>query len=525
MSSELSKKMFVGGTLIDGTGSPALEDSAVLVEGESIAAVGKKNEVQAPKECEVYDISGKTIIPGLNDAHVHFLSIGLSMLKNVDLSDARSLGEALELVKKKVEEVEPGEWVLGKGWDESNWPEDRYITKEDMKGWSSKNPIMLVRVCGHLVSLNSMALEEAGITEDTEDPEGGKIDRDEEGQPTGVLRDCRGLVQSHIPRPTHEDLVDSVELASERALRLGCTSIHDAGIGADRINAYQTALEEDKLKVRANLMLRYGTPEAAINLGIKSGFGDDTIKLGPIKLLMDGSIGARTAAMFEAYTDDPSTKGLLLMKPDKLDSSVQEAHENGLQVSVHAIGDRAIEHVINSIRTALRREPKKDHRHRIEHCEILSTQQIEMMNQLGIIASMQPNFVGRWGGPDSMYEARLGPDRDRVGNPYRAMLDEGVRLCFGSDGMPFNPIYGIHSAVNHPHKHNAIDLEEAIMCYTLNSAYASFEEDLKGSIEPGKLADLTILDRDLTKIPREEIGEAKVDMTIVGGEILFQSED
>ncbi|MFP3950834.1 MAG: amidohydrolase [Candidatus Bathyarchaeia archaeon] len=525
MYSDFSKKIFLGGTLIDGTGSPALRDSAVLIEGETIKALGRRVEVEVPEDCEIHDISGMTITPGLIDAHVHFLSIGLSILKNIDLSDTRSLEEALEKVKEKVQESEPGEWVIGKGWDESNWPEDRYITKEDLDGWSPDNPVMLVRVCGHLISLNSKALEEAGIMEDTNDPEGGKIDRDEAGQATGVLRDCRDLVQKHIPRPTDEDLVNSLELSSDLALRLGCTSIHDAGIGADRIRAYQTALDEGKLKVRANLMMRYGASKAAVNLGVKSGFGNEMIRLGPIKLLMDGSIGARTAAMFEPYDDDPSTTGLLLMELEELKDRVEEAHKKGLQVSIHAIGDLAIEHVINAIMESLRSNPRRDHRHRVEHCEIMTSQQIEMMNQLNIIASMQPNFVGRWGGPDSMYEARLGANRDRSGNPYRALLDEGVKLCFGSDGMPFNPIYGIHSAVNHPHKHNAITLEEAIKCYTLNSAYASFEEDVKGSIEPGKLADLTIFDRDLTDIPKEEICEAQVEMTLVGGDFLFRREE
>jgi predicted amidohydrolase YtcJ len=236
---------------------------------------------------------------------------------------------------------------------------------------------------------------------------------------------------------------------------------------------------------------------------------------------MDGSLGAHTAALFEPYTDEPTTKGLLIMPPDVLDEKAKAANSNGNQIAIHAIGDYAIECVINSIQAALKDKPRKDHRHRIEHCEILTAGQIERIKQLGIIPAVQPNFVGEWAGPGSMYEQRLGKERNRLNNPYRIMLDEGITIAFGSDGMPFHPIYGVWSAVNHGIKEARIKLVEAIKCYTLNCAYASFEDDQKGSIEVGKLADIAVVDRDLMETKPEEIRDAKVYMTIVGGKILY----
>ena len=236
-------------------------------------------------------------------------------------------------------------------------------------------------------------------------------------------------------------------------------------------------------------------------------------------------MGVRTAALFEPYEDDPETSGLLLIKPEALQEKIYTAHEAGQQTATHAIGDLAVEKVLESVQEALRRKPKKDHRHRIEHCELTSSQQIERIHKLGIVPAMQPNFIGEWSGSDSMYNQRLGDKRESLSNQYRAMLDEGIKVAFGSDGMPFNPIYGIWSAVNHPIRESRISLPEAVQCYTLNSAYAGFSEDKTGSIEKGKLADITVFDGDLTEIPEEEeLKDAKCYMTLVNGKILFHAD-
>ena len=524
MSLDTCPRVLVGGTLIDGTGAPPINDSIVVMNDEYIVAVGKRNEIPIPDGSEVYDITGKTIMPGLIDSHCHFLWMGVAMKTKVLLNDTTNIMEALLRVKQRVKEAAPGEWIQGGGWDESKWAENRYLTKYDLDAIAPDNPVILSRVCGHLVSLNTKAMELAGITRETQDTEGGHVDKDDQGENTGILRDCRYLVQDVIPATSLETMVESLEIASNHALRLGCTGIHDAGLGSDEIRSYQEANATGKLKVRSYLMMGRDVTEGAIAMGLETGFGDGLVRMGSVKLMMDGSLGARTAALFDPYTDEESTSGLLLEEQDVLTGRITAAHNSNLQTATHAIGDLAIERTLDAIQEALRQNPRKDHRHRIEHCEITSAQQIERIRQLGVLPDMQPNFIGEWSGPDSMYEQRLGRKRDRMSNQYRQMLDEGIRVAFGSDGMPFNPIYGIWSAVNHPIRANRINLEEAIMCYTLNAAYVGFQENVTGSLEVGKLADVTVFNGDLTEIPKEDIRDANCFMTLVNGKILYHEE-
>ncbi|MBS7619641.1 amidohydrolase [Candidatus Bathyarchaeota archaeon] len=521
MSLEPCPRALIGGTLIDGTGRPPIEDSVVVIKGDWISSVGIKGKVEIPAGAEIIDVSGKTVMPGLIDAHTHFFRMGVAIVQLVDLSETYSINEALSLVKKRVSSVKKGEWIIGRGWDESKWKEKRYIVKDDLDPFTQDNPVMLSRICGHLITLNSKALSIAEITKNTPDPPRGKIDRGQDGEPTGILRDARHLVERVLPPVTEELALEGLKQACRKALSLGCTGIHDAGLTPQDIRFYQKAYEKGLLSIRAYLMMHDEASEAAFKLGVYTGFGNDFLKIGSIKLLIDGSMGARTAALFEPYSDDPSTKGLLLIPPEELNMKVKKAHNNMFQVAIHAIGDRGIELAINAIEEALKENPRKNHRHRIEHCEVLSSAQIERIKSLGIVASMQPNFVGEWSQLGGMYEARIGPKRLRQNNPYRAMLDEGVKLSFGSDCMPFNPIYGIHSAVNHPIKESRISLVEAVKGFTLDAAYSAFEEHIKGSIEPGKLADITIFEGDLTKISAEKIKDAKVYMTIVNGKILY----
>jgi predicted amidohydrolase YtcJ len=524
MSLEPCPRAILGGTLIDGTGRPPLNDSVVLVKGNWVIAVGKRGDVEIPDGAELIDASGMTVLPGLIDAHHHFLWMGMRMIQTVSLRDTKTLAEAVEKVKQRVTEAKKGEWIVGSGWDDSKWVERRYMNKYDLDPFSVDNPILLSRVCGHLLTLNSKALEIAGITKDTEDPPGGQVDKSEEGEPTGILRDARQLVGSHVPPPTMEVALKGLKRACDHALSLGCTGVHEAGVSGFEIRAYLKTLEMGVLKVRAYLMWREDLSESMRLLGLLTGFGNEIVRLGSAKLLIDGSIGARTASLFEPYKDDPSTKGLLMMPEEDLKEKVKGIHGQGHQVAIHAIGDYGIEASINAIEEALKASPRKDHRHRIEHCEILTTSQIERIKQLGIVPSMQPNFAGEWSGPDGLYEARLGARRLRQNNPYRLLLDEDIRVCFGSDGMPFDPIYGIWSAVNHPIRESRISLEEAVKAFTLDAAYASFEDDLKGSLEPGKLADITILEKDLTEVPGDEIKDVKVHMTMVGGNILYKKD-
>ncbi|MBN1682361.1 amidohydrolase [Candidatus Bathyarchaeota archaeon] len=525
MSIESCARVLLGGTLIDGTGKPPIKDSVVIIKGEYILAVGKKNEVKIPERSEIYDISGMTIMPGLIDAHCHFSGMGVSMLRSVGLRDTPSLEAAMKKLQERTMELKKGEWIQGRGWDESKWPENRYPTKIDLDKVSTDHPIYISRVCGHAGIANSLAMKLAGIDENTPQPSRGSFDIGKDGSPTGVFRDSGGMVTKNIPSISEDLMVEGILKASDYALSLGCTGIQDAGVGPITIKAYQTALKEGKLKVRAFIMLSGEAQDNSYALGIKTGFGNNLLKIGSTKLMIDGSLGARTALLFEPYSDDPTTKGLPMMDPNQLKERAKKAHLNNSQIAIHAIGDLAIEYAIDAIQYALKSEPRKNHRHRIEHCEILTASQIERIKELGIIPSVQPNFVGEWAGPGSMYEQRLGLERNKLNNPYRFLIDEGITICFGSDGMPFGPIYGLWSAVNHGIKGSRISLVEAVKCYTLNSAFSSFEEDLKGSVEPGKLADITIVEKDMTTIPSDEIKDVKVYMTIIGGNILYHKEN
>jgi len=439
----------VGGLLIDGTGRPPVKDSVVVFNGNKIEAVGRRGEMDLPKGTQIIEAAGKTVCPGFIDAHTHFLQMGINMIRFIDLSGAASLSEALEQVKNEVTETIEGDWVIGSGWDESKWEEKRYINKADLDPISSGHPIMLTRICGHLITMNSNALELAGINKETKDPAGGRIDKGADGEPTGILRDARHLVEGAIPPVTEEIALEGLRRANERALSLGCTGAHDAGLDPFSIRIYRSAIEKGLLKIRVYLMLDESLSNDDMELDVKTGT-DEMLRFGSIKVYIDGSLGARTAALFESYEDDSSTKGLLMMTPKELAEKIMAVHRCGLQVAIHAIGDRGIEYAIDAVENALREKPRKDHRHRIEHCEILTSHQIERMGQLGVVASAQPNFVGHWGGPEGLYKTRLGARRMRKNNPYRLLLDEGVRVAFGSDCMPFNPIYGIWSAINHP---------------------------------------------------------------------------
>jgi predicted amidohydrolase YtcJ len=268
--------------------------------------------------------------------------------------------------------------------------------------------------------------------------------------------------------------------------------------------------------------------DALGTLGICTGFGDEFYRIGAVKIFIDGSMGARTAVLAEPYMDDPYTSGLFTLSSEELKKRVMKAHGYGMQITIHAIGDGGINEALDAYEEAIKKDGRVDHRHRIEHCEILNEEQIQRIKRLGIIPSMQPNFVGEWGWPGGMYDQRLGPARLKMSNPYRRLLDEGIRVAFGSDcgycpPWPMNPLYGLWAAMRHPIKGSSITLEEAVKGITLDAAYSSFEEGIKGSLETGKLADIIVLSRDLNKIDTDEIKNVKVDLTMIDGKIEYRA--
>ena len=522
----------VGGTVFDGTGSPPIPGGVVVIRGSRIVAVGSPDDVEVPEGAEVIDAKGKTVIPGLIDCHTHFILMGVRTLTTLDLSKTKSLAEVMEQVRERAPSIPEGTWLEGHGWDESGWPERRYPSKWDLDKVAPDVPVVLSPYYGHLLSVNSLALELANVSKDTANPPGGEVVKDPEtGEPTGILRDeAMGLIHRVKPGMSLDVALQGLREACEIALSWGVTSIHELDADALQFKTYQAARKKGSLRIRAYVMPTARFTEDLIDglgaTGIRTGFGDEWLRIGAAKIFIDGSMGARTAVLSEPYDDDPSTKGLFTISPDELMKRVAKAHGFRLQVAVHAIGDRAIEETLNAFEAAAKASPR-DHRHRIEHCELLNEDQIQRIKRLGVVPSMQPNFVGEWGGPDGMYEQRLGPERLKMNNPYRRLLDEGIKVAFGSDcgycpPWPMNPLYGIWAAVMHTLESCRITLEEAIRSYTLDAAYASFEEGLKGSLEPGKLADVTVLSEDLTSIDPDAIKDVTVDLTIVGGKVEYR---
>jgi hypothetical protein len=519
--------------LIDGTGRPALRDAVVLIDGPRIAAVGKRSKVDVPSDAQVINASGRTVVPGLIDSHTHFLSMGYR-LGHLQLDDAESIGDIVGRLGEyiRARRLPRGKWAQGRGWDDQNLAERRYPDRHDLDEASPENPVALTRICGHMIVLNSRALEACGITRGTPNPPGGVIDKDACGEPTGVLRDARGIVTPHIPPPTYEELRQGLRDAIELAHSLGATTIHDCSRPDESsllmsVRPYVDAHREGDMRLRCHVMT--GEPRGR--------GGDEWLSFGTLKIGIDGSMGAQTALLYEPYANDPSTSGVYVGDQMRNRRVAAEQHLNGGQVAIHAIGDRAITEAVSRIEEALTKTPRADHRHRIEHFEYPTDADIGRAGRLGIVASMQPNFVGEWAWPGGMYETRLGKRRNRRSNSYRRLLDLGFHVPFGSDGMPFHPLYGIWSAVNHPIPESRIGVEEAVRCYSLEGAYATHEEGVKGSIEAGKLADVTILPMDITgpgfrlaktdaasvERAKNEMKRTRAYMTILNGEIVYQA--
>lgn len=507
---------------------------AVAIRGERIARVGSNRDVRGlgGRGTRVVDLGGKTVIPGFNDAHLHFRSGGFFLLQ-VNLVGVTTLEEIERRVRASAEMLPPGAWIEGRGWDHTLLPVSGWPSKDLLDRAARQNPVYLRRVCGHIGWANTAALEAAGVTRGTPDPQGGQIVRDPEGNPTGILKEeACNLVSDVIPKPSKERLRVAIETAMREAARLGVTSVQEMGTSPEALTVYRELHDEGALTVRI-----YASPAIDSGLvhfpglGLGSGFGDPWLRLGLLKGFSDGALGAATAALLEPYSDHPGTKGILVKPEEEIRKEILEAHRMGSQVAFHAIGDRGNRVVLDAIEAALDAFPRPDPRHRIEHAQVLAPQDIPRFSELGVIASMQPTHCTsdmRWAGD------RLGRERVRGAYAWRSLVDAGARLAFGTDWPveSLDPIPGLYSAATRQdpdgnpaggwHAEERITVEEALRAYTLGSAHASFEEHLKGSIEEGKLADLVVLSQAVLEIPPEALLETKVLMTIVGGKVVFE---
>jgi predicted amidohydrolase YtcJ len=508
---------------------------AVAVRGDRIFAVGTTAEVRklAPAGTKVVDLGGSLLLPGFIDSHTHFLAGGFA-LKSIQLREARSREDFVARVAAKAREFGPGRWVLNGDWDHQQFSPPELPRKDWIDAVTPDNPVCVNRLDGHMILANSLALKLAGVTKDTPVPPGGEIVRDQAtGEPTGILKDAAmDLVYAKIPEPSFAEKLEAAEASLRHAAENGVTSVHEMA-DASSFEVFEELLRRNGLTTRVYVYVPITEVETFARLKLKSPFGGPTLKLAGLKAFMDGSLGSATAYFFEPYTDDPRTSGLLhgQMFPEGImEKRILEADRAGLQLAIHAIGDRANSILLDMYEKAVAVNGPRDRRWRVEHAQHLRPADIVRFGRLGLVAAVQPYHLiddGRWA------EEKIGPARARTTYPFRSLRQAGATLAFGSDWTvaPLSPILGIYAAVTRRTldgknpggwvPEEKVSVEEAVRAYTVNGAWAEFAESAKGTIEAGKLADLVLLDRDIFAIPPEELGGAKVRMTVFGGKIVY----
>jgi hypothetical protein len=490
------------------TGDPRRpEATALAAKNGVLVAVGSNEEAGrwVGDLTDVRSLPGMFVCPGFNDAHTHVAAAAAhqSWLK---LESCASPEAVLALVRER---AAMGGWILGRGWDETRWPGGRYLSRQDLDAAAGETPTLLVRVDGHLLVANTAALRAAQV------PEGLRfVERGADGEPTGVLKEeAAAHALAQVPAPM-ERVQAGLPGTVSGLHALGITSIQDM-VGREGFHAWTRFAQEHHL-MRVTTHFYFRELVGQLNTGgLTTGMGDDWLRLGGGKIFSDGSLGARTAALSRPYEDDASERGMLVHAVADLRAAFREAHYGAFQLAVHAIGDRAVYVVAEELATL--QAPQS--RHRIEHFELPGDAALDLARERKVVASMQPNFVGQWSWPGGLYERRLGT-RYEGNNPFQEILTRSIPLCFGSDGMPYGPLYGIHSAANAPFLEQRLTVEEALRAYTAGSAYAEGMEAKKGTLTVGRFADLVVLDRDIRRDP-ERIQEAKVAATVVGGRVVY----
>lgn len=512
--------------------APVVDALAIL--GDRIVAAGSNNELGgalAPRG-RALDLGGQTVIPGMIDAHIHFVGYG-HRLSQVNLHEVPSLKEALRRIAGRIQQAAPGEWILGGGWNCNLWGNGAFPDRHDLDPISPENPVALSSKDGHSLWANTAALELSGVTSETPDPPGGHIRREPSGEPTGILQEnANGLVRDAIPPLSLEEAIVACERGIANAHRVGLTGIHDCE-GQGALAAFQELRRRSRLTLRVLMHIPSGDIDSAIALGIRDGLGDAWLRICGIKAFTDGALGSRSAWMLDPYEDDPSNRGIPTTTPSELRALVARANQAGLSVAVHAIGDAANREVLDAIE-ASRGSAPSHLRNRIEHVQLLHPDDLPRLAQLDVVASMQPIHATS---DIDIADQHWGP-RAATSYAWRGLLDTGARLAFGSDAPVEDPspLLGIHAAVTrrrpdgYPgpkgwYPEQRLTVGEAVYAYTMGAAYASGEEALKGSLSPGKLADLVILDQDIFRIEPADILHTRVLGTMVGGEFVYNGEE
>jgi predicted amidohydrolase YtcJ len=509
---------------------------AVACLGSRIVAVGSNDEIRKwiGAATEVIDLGGKLVLPGFNDAHVHFFSGGEN-LASVQLRDAKSEDEFWKRIAEFAAKQPVGRWITGGDWDHENWTPARLPTRQLIDAVTAGHPVFVNRLDGHMALANLQALQLAGITRDTPDPPGGAIVRDAAGEPTGVLKDAAmERLYRAIPAPSADQIADGVRAAMRYAAENGVTSVQDMSAAPEILRVYQTLLARGELTVRISGHQPLATWQRLAAVGLHADFGGEKLHIGGLKGFADGSLGSTTALFFEPYLDAPNTAGLAnseMIPESRMQKHILDADRAGLQVAVHAIGDKANHIVLGMYEEAERQNGPRDRRFRIEHAQHLRMDDIPRFGKLHVIASMQPYHSiddGRWA------EKRIGPERAKGTYAFRALLDSGAVLAFGSDWdvAPMVPLMGIYAAATrrtldgkHPDgwiPEQKITVAESIRAYTMGSAYASFDENIKGSIKPGKLADMVVVSDDILSVPPVQIEKTRVETTVFDGKVIYR---
>jgi predicted amidohydrolase YtcJ len=487
--------------------------TSIGIMGERIVAVGSDTEVlsQMPMGSQVIDLHGKSVIPGLIDAHAHLMWYGGNLLRWADLTEARSISEIQERLRFQRQRMQQqnrsGErWVLGARFDHEILAEKRFPTRQELDQVAPDCPVVIVRLCYHAMVANSRALELCGIQSES-----------------GLLTENEAdPIWAQIPEGSPYEMQEAARLAIDQAVSVGLTTVHCVVSNPDEIRALMQLHAQNELKIRLRIQIPHGMLDAAEQLGLRSDFGDFRFRYGSIKIFSDGSMGARTAALTAAYTDDPSTTGTLIHSHDELTDLAVATHQAGFQLAIHAIGDRAIDESLDAIEAALSSDSNSiDRRHRIEHASILRPDQIQRMARLGVIACVQPQFATT----DFWTHERVGPERLSWIYPFKSLLNGDVHLAGGSDCPveALNPFQGIQRAMlrNQATQAEQLTLDEALRLFTLGGAAAGFEEDDKGSLESGKLADLLVLPHGLDEVDPSQIEQIRPDLVIVGGKVVL----
>ncbi|WP_332852848.1 amidohydrolase [Duganella sp. S19_KUP01_CR8] len=531
-------------TIIDHANGYTLNAAGTLQRFSSLAfddlgrivAVGSEREtaIRLPK-AEHIDAQGKTLLPGLIDAHGHVFELG-EIASGVELFSAISLGGAVRAVAEFSRTHPKNAWVVGFGWNQEVWKLGRFPTAAELDAVVGDRPVLLHRVDGHATWVNTKALEMAGITRDTPDPKGGKIERDASGKPSGVLVDAAmELVDKVVPLATPNEARARLDNALAALAKAGLTSVHDAGIKVVQDDLYRDYADHGKLTTRVYAMI--GDTAADFDELSKEGplksYGNDVYALAAVKLYSDGALGSRGAALLAPYSDMPSTRGLLFYPNAEMLAKMNKAMKAGYQVNVHAIGDAGNRQILDAYAQLIPKYNNVELRHRVEHAQVVALEDIPRFKALGIIPSMQPTHATS---DQNMAEQRVGHERIKGAYAWRTFLDQGSRIACGSD-FPVespNPFEGLHAAVTRQnnagvpaggwYKNQAMTLTEAFRCFTLDAAYAAHQENVIGSLEPGKWADFILIDRDLFKVPAEQIGKTQVLQTWMGGKRVYKKD-